>query len=428
MTDKAAIKYWRAFSLKKQSAFGTKLSDGDLTKCFTMEGTDFFKVKPVYESDQAEVGKGHEFATRQDLARFEGSGGWKNKLTSVVAGWLGAFGMGDVVSARLQKVGAVTFAGTGKETMTAQGTVTPGSTPKSFVVEIEAGGATFQWSNDGGSTQEATGVAITGAAQALEDGVTVTFADLTGYTEGDTFSFATTNTTAYQHTFLLQDPADGLQLPVTSIVENDGAGAKSLIRDVAVDSFELSGSMAERLAFTASLVSSGYKEDSTLAQPSLDTGSYLWNHGAQLQLGEAGSLVDVSSRVKDWKVGIKNALAAAGGRFPGCGLYAGALQFGEKREASLAITLKAAGVTEITALEANTLLKAVITVTGALIEAPHNHSLAITFEQVKYRAVEKGKDGAGNITYALDCEPLYYSAFQGTVKMVVVNDVASYLS
>jgi len=48
---------------------------------------------------------------------------------------------------------------------------------------------TFSWSDDGGSTWIATGIALTGAAQALNEGVTITFAATTGHTAGDYWGF-----------------------------------------------------------------------------------------------------------------------------------------------------------------------------------------------------------------------------------------------
>jgi len=62
-----------------------------------------------------------------------------------------------------------------------------GTDIKDYRVEIDATGTpdTFKWSNDGGSTWEATGVAITGSAQLLENRIYVTFAATTGHTVGD---------------------------------------------------------------------------------------------------------------------------------------------------------------------------------------------------------------------------------------------------
>lgn len=80
--------------------------------------------------------------------------------------------------------------GTGLSDLTPGGTHTYG-TDVLYTVKIDAAAATdtFTWSNDGGTTWEATGVAITGAAQTLENGVTVTFAATTGHTLADTWTF-----------------------------------------------------------------------------------------------------------------------------------------------------------------------------------------------------------------------------------------------
>lgn len=66
-----------------------------------------------------------------------------------------------------------------------------GTTIKNFVVEIDGVGSpnTFRWSNDGGSTWEASTVSITGSAQTLEDGVQITFGATTGHTLNDKWTF-----------------------------------------------------------------------------------------------------------------------------------------------------------------------------------------------------------------------------------------------
>jgi hypothetical protein len=87
-------------------------------------------------------------------------------------------------------IGAATFTGAGLDDLTAGGTLTAWI-PRQYRVEIDATGTpdTFQWSHDGGSTWEATSVAITGSAQTLENGITVTFAATTGHTSGDRWDF-----------------------------------------------------------------------------------------------------------------------------------------------------------------------------------------------------------------------------------------------
>lgn len=89
----------------------------------------------------------------------------------------------DALSAAVE---AAVFSGTGLNDATSSGTFA-GTEPTEYLVEIDATGTpdTFKWSKDGGSTWEATGVSITGAAQTLDSGVEVTFAATTGHTLGD---------------------------------------------------------------------------------------------------------------------------------------------------------------------------------------------------------------------------------------------------
>jgi len=80
--------------------------------------------------------------------------------------------------------------GSGLDDMTA-GVGYNGYGTKNFRVQIDAAGApdTFKWSDDGGSTWEATGVAITGSAQKLNNGVTITFGATSGHTLDDRWDF-----------------------------------------------------------------------------------------------------------------------------------------------------------------------------------------------------------------------------------------------
>ena len=84
-----------------------------------------------------------------------------------------------------------------------------------YLLEIDGTAPdTFKWSDDDGSTYT-TGVAITGAAQTLNNGVTVTFANTTGHTSGDAWEFLATDDTGktslppnYHHYLRLFDSGD----------------------------------------------------------------------------------------------------------------------------------------------------------------------------------------------------------------------------
>lgn len=83
-----------------------------------------------------------------------------------------------------------TFTGTGLDDAILTGHYEGTTTNKTFYVKIDATGTpdTFSWSTDNFSTTKATGVAITGADQTLEDGISVEFNATTGHTVGDIWS------------------------------------------------------------------------------------------------------------------------------------------------------------------------------------------------------------------------------------------------
>jgi hypothetical protein len=91
-------------------------------------------------------------------------------------------------------VGVPRFTGTGANDLEAGGDFSIDG-PVAYVVEIDAeasgegGTDTFRWSDDGGATWAAEGVAITGASQALSDGVEVTFGAVDGHAAGDLWRF-----------------------------------------------------------------------------------------------------------------------------------------------------------------------------------------------------------------------------------------------
>jgi hypothetical protein len=106
-------------------------------------------------------------------------------------------------------VNPVTFSGSGLDDATSGGECTLTDRAASYVVKIDGTGTpdTFKWSDDGGSTWEATGVSITGSAQTLNNDVTVTFAATTGHTLNDEWSFKTGLILEPTDTFEIVEPA-----------------------------------------------------------------------------------------------------------------------------------------------------------------------------------------------------------------------------
>ncbi len=82
-----------------------------------------------------------------------------------------------------------TFTGSGLDDATLVGHFN-GTASTTYYVKIDATGTpdTFSWSKDNFSTTEATGVAITGSEQTLDNGIKVEFNATTGHTVGDIWS------------------------------------------------------------------------------------------------------------------------------------------------------------------------------------------------------------------------------------------------
>ena len=95
---------------------------------------------------------------------------------------------------------STTFTGSGLDDLTYSGNYNS-TTVRTYRVKIDAAAATdtYTWSDDGGSTWEATGVAITGSAQELNNGIVITFAATTGHTLNEYWEITTIITTTAMH-------------------------------------------------------------------------------------------------------------------------------------------------------------------------------------------------------------------------------------
>jgi hypothetical protein len=88
--------------------------------------------------------------------------------------------------------GKVTFGGGAVNDFSIDATsLFTGIVNRSMVVKIDGTGApnTFTWSKDGGATWDAAGVAITGSAQTLTEGIVIKFVATTGHTMASQWSF-----------------------------------------------------------------------------------------------------------------------------------------------------------------------------------------------------------------------------------------------
>jgi len=93
------------------------------------------------------------------------------------------------ITAASSNIGDVTFTGTGISDMTTGGTYS-GDSDKSYIVIIQSAATpdTFKWSDDNGATYTQD-VTVTGNAQTLSNGITITFTNTTGHTKDDRWDF-----------------------------------------------------------------------------------------------------------------------------------------------------------------------------------------------------------------------------------------------
>lgn len=88
-----------AFSLKKETAYNTAVTDMNLTKAMLFKGPDMIdRSDPAVDTDENEFGLGHEFGTRQNLMKWDAKGKRSVKATAEFLGWVGSFGLGAVVT------------------------------------------------------------------------------------------------------------------------------------------------------------------------------------------------------------------------------------------------------------------------------------------------------------------------------------------
>ncbi|MDA2916447.1 phage tail tube protein [Nitrospinae bacterium AH_259_B05_G02_I21] len=89
-----------AFSTKKQTAYGTKLADVDLTLATPFKGPDAVVRTPTIETDAEQAGRGQEFQQSQEIERWDVRLARSFDMTSLVAAWVSAFGLGQVTTSQ----------------------------------------------------------------------------------------------------------------------------------------------------------------------------------------------------------------------------------------------------------------------------------------------------------------------------------------
>ncbi len=175
-------------------------------------------ANPQYKLDVAGIVNADAFLVR-GVAIGESSSQWATGDSGVITYTGGNIGVGTTAPGYLMdikansSVGAAVFSGAGTDDAVFDGTYI-GATATTYTVVIDSEGSpdTFKWKV--GSGAYTSGVAITGAAQTLSNGVTIAFGSTTGHTLNDQW----VSTITVTNPFAVQNAAGARSL----YVGNDG--------------------------------------------------------------------------------------------------------------------------------------------------------------------------------------------------------------
>lgn len=90
-----------AFSMKRQSSYATANPDVDIDKSHPMTAADFGEHVPNMSDNANMFGKGHEFATRNEILSWDTRFRRSFQATTRMVGWAFAFHAGSVTTSSL---------------------------------------------------------------------------------------------------------------------------------------------------------------------------------------------------------------------------------------------------------------------------------------------------------------------------------------
>ncbi len=90
-----------AYSNKRQSAYATETPSGDMNQSHPFTGADMGEHTPNMSDNAAMYGKGHEFATRNEILSWDSMFRRAFQATTKILGWSWAFHLGKVTTTSL---------------------------------------------------------------------------------------------------------------------------------------------------------------------------------------------------------------------------------------------------------------------------------------------------------------------------------------
>lgn len=254
---------------------------------------------------------------------------------------------------------------------------------------------------------------------------------------------------AFEHTYEYQDHTgsgyygSGRQLPVFTVIEKATSGLLRQFPSMLISALELTGNGNDFCRIALDLVGSGKMTRLTPGSFTFPSGTdgeegdRLRNTAMLFEVGETGSLIDISCDIRSWRFRSEYSLAEEDGYCPGSGyLTDGDPSSGQirnrleflRRAVMLEFVIRASSsVTLFTQLEGAVELAAQITLTGNDINAvPTANEVTINVPRLRYRAIPIGSDG-DLVTYSVQTVVMYDDTLDNPFEVTVTDTQAAYL-
>lgn len=227
----------------------------------------------------------------------------------------------------------------------------------------------------------------------------------------------------------LADKTWGLQLPVTSIVEQLCVGDQTKYRDMLCTGFKVSGEQKKRLQVSASFKGSGHYVASNITMPELAPVSFIRFGKVNFLYGGAA----INAELQNFEFSYDNTVDEGGYHAgsptltadPNAPQCRGFMLISDQK-----VELKFKMLYKDNSLQTDLIAKTVkaitIEATGDLIEATYKHSWKLTIPQCTLKAAKKGKE---NGKYAYDVSVMIHwdETLEAPCEIEVQNDIPAYL-
>ena len=238
----------------------------------------------------------------------------------------------------------------------------------------------------------------------------------------------------YQHEIKemkIDNPAIGRQLPVTTFVDQISTAWQYLYRDVLVKSVELSGQLEEDIVAAGEFLGSGYFEKVAISMPGPVSTSFISFSDLDVIYGGTS----IAAKIQSFNFKHINEINEKHGYHPGSPTLdwitsnppqCRGRAFTKKRSNELKIRVEAEDDSLHDAMLNNTESAVTITGTGDLIEDIYHHKVEIIIPKTVIKVSKLGEQ-EDSFVYDLDFTNLYDETLEAPHKVIVTNNIPSYL-